>query len=168
MNLQFYIEKLEDSKVYKDFIKKNKAAYFYSGFFSMDKQGKDSQVHLDFFIPKSEGVFSFRVDGEEIVLSPITIYDEKVPEKISNKLDIDFDFYEKLILKEIKNQKIKNKIQKILFSLQKLDKKNHLIVTCFLSHFGLVKLHVCLEDNKISHFEKKSIFDMVSVFKKNK
>ena len=49
MNLQFYIEKLENSDVYKDFVKKNKNAYFYSGFFSIDKEGKDNQVHLDFF-----------------------------------------------------------------------------------------------------------------------
>ena len=165
MNLRFYIEKLEHSKEYKTFIKKNKDAYFYSGFFSVDKEGKDNQVHLDFFIPSSEEVFSFRVDGE-IALSPIIIYDEKVPEKISNKLDVDFGFYEDLILKEIENQKIKNKVQKFLFSLQRLDKKNYMIVTCFLSSFGLVKLHVCLKDNTISHFEKKSIFDMVSVFKK--
>jgi len=166
MNLQFYIEKLENSEIYKDFMKKNKGAYFYSGFFSVDKEGNDNQVHLDFFIPKPEGVFSFKVDGEKVVLSPITIYDEKIPEKISEKLDVDFDFYEKLIIKEIENQKIKNKVQKFLFSLQKLDKKNYLIVTCFLSSFGLVKLHLCLEDNKISHFEKKSIFDLVNVFKK--
>lgn len=165
MNLQFYIEKLEHSKEYKDFMKKYKDAYFYSGFFSVDKEGKDNQAHLDFFIPSSEEVFSFRVDGD-IALSPITIYDEKVPEKISDKLDVDFDFHEKLILKEVENQKIKNKIQKFLFSLQRLEDKNYMIVTCFLSSFGLVKLHVCLEDNKISDFEKKSIFDMVSVFKK--
>jgi len=166
MNLQFYTEKLAHSEEYKKFMKKHKDAYFYSGFFSVDKEGKDNQVHLDFFILNSEEVFSFRVDGQEIVLSPITIYDEKVPEKISNKLDVDFGFYENLILKEIENQKIKNKIQKFLFSLQRLENKDYLIVTCFLSNFGLVKMHICLEDNKISHFEKKSIFDMVSVFKK--
>ena len=166
MNLQFYMEKLENSDVYKDFIKKNKSAYFYSGFFSIDKEGKDNQVHLDFFVPKSEEVFSFKVDGEKIVLSPITIYDEKIPEDITSKLDIDFDFYEKLIIEKIQSQKIKNTMKKLLFSLQRLNKKNHLIVTCFLSSFVLVKLHICLENNKISHFEKKSIFDMVNVFKK--
>ena len=165
MNLQFYIEKLENSKEYKEFMKENKGAYFYSGFFSIDKEGKDNPANLDFFIPSPEEVFSFRVDGK-ITLTPITIFDNKIPEKISLKLNLDFDFYEKLILKEIENQKIKNKVQKILLSLQRLDNKNNLIVTVFLSHLGLIKMHICLEDNKISHFEKKSILDMVNVFKK--
>lgn len=166
MNLQFYFEKLEHSGVYDDFMKKNKGAYFYSGFFSIDKQGKDNQVHLDFFIPKKEEVFSFRVDGKEVILSPITIYDEKIPKKISTKLNIDFKEFEKIIFKEVEKKKIKNKIQKLLFSLQTKEKKAYLLVTVFLSNLGLLKLTIDIDSKEISDFEKKSIFDMVSVFKK--
>ena len=51
MNLQFYLEKLFASDEFKKFKKENKDAYFCSGFFSIDKQGRDNQQHLDFYIP---------------------------------------------------------------------------------------------------------------------
>jgi len=166
MNFQFYFEKLEHSEAYKDFMKKNKDAYFYSGFFSVDKQGKDNQVHLDFFIPSCEEVFSFKVDGQEVVLSPITIYDKKIPEKISSKIDINFDVFEKVILEEMEKRKIKNKVQKLLFGLQLKEKKTYLLTTIFLSGMGLIKLTIDIENKEISGFEKKSIFDMISILKK--
>jgi len=165
MNLQFYFEKLENSEAYKNFIKKNKDAYFYSGFFCLDKKGKDNQVHLDFFIPSSEEVFSFKIDGE-IVLSSITIYAKKVPEEISMKLDLNLDVFEKIILDEIEKKEVKKKVQKLLLGLQSKDKEIFLIATVFMSGMGLVKLNINVKSKEISEFEKKSIFDMISVLKK--
>ncbi len=55
MNFQFYLEKLENSDVFKNFKKQNPDAYLCSGFFVIDKQaGKNNQQHLDFFIPEAD------------------------------------------------------------------------------------------------------------------
>ena len=54
MNLQFYIEKLEHSEVFKKFIKDNSKAFLCSGFFVIDKEGKeDDKIHLDYFVPEN-------------------------------------------------------------------------------------------------------------------
>jgi hypothetical protein len=65
-------------------------------------------------------------------------------------------------------KKITNKIQKLIFSLQNVDKKDVLIGTIFLSGLGLIKVDVDLAENIFTEFEKKSLFDMIKIVKGNK
>lgn len=160
MNLQFYIEKLQNSDAFKEFIKENKDAYFCSGFFTIDKEGVDNQTHLDFYVPEKKEMFSFKLQkGVEKV--PVEMITENVPEMIGEKLDFDFNEVEKMIIEEMDKQKVKNKLQKIMISLQGLDEKSFLVCTIFVSMFGLLKIHIDLEKNEVVLFEKKSLFDIV-------
>jgi len=167
MKFQFYIEKLEHSKEYKNFIKKYKDAYFCSGFLSVDKEGKDNQIHLDFYSPSKKELFSFNLT-EGVKFSKIEIFDSRVPEKISSKLEFDLKDFEKLIEKELEKKKIKTKIKKFLFSLQKLEKKDFLIATIFISNLGLLKVHMDVELKKITSFEKKSFLNFFKIVKGKK
>ncbi len=162
MNLQFYLEKLHASDVFKEFMKQNKGAYLCSGFFTMDKEGKDNKRHLDFFVPALKKIFSFKLENSVDVI-PIELAIEKIPEKLSLDHDFDFEEIQKLIEEEMKKQGMKNKIQKIILSLQSFDGKTFLVGTVFVSMLGLLKVKIDLEDNKpkIVEFEKKSFFDMV-------
>ena len=162
MNFQFYLEKLHSSEVFKKFMKESPEAYICSGFFTIDAEGKDNQRHLDFYIPEKKQMFSFKLEKETEKI-PVELTIERVPEKLSTNFDFEFDETEKLILDEMEKQNIKNKLQKIIISLQNVKGKSLLICTVFISMLGLLKVHIGLEENKpkIVLFEKKSFFDMV-------
>ena len=63
-------------------------------------------------------------------------------------------------------KKIKNKIQKMIFSLQNLEKRDILLGTIFVSGLGMIKANIDLKDKRITEFEKKSLFDMMKIIKK--
>ena len=155
MNFNFYLEKLEHSKEFKKFKQENPEAFLCSGFFVIDKVGKDEKQHLDYCV--GDKVFSFQLE-QGIKL---------VPEKVSGG-DFNFDYVEKLIVGEMFEKKIKDKIQKILLSLQTKKGKNFFIGTVFISKMGMLQVKIGLPELKIIEFEKKSFFDMVNVFKKDK
>jgi len=160
MNLQFYIEKLKNSKEFIEFTEKNPSAYLCSGFFTIDLEGNDNQRHLDFYIPEKKEIFSFKLDlGIEKV--PVETTPENIPEKIPNNIDFNFEEIEKIITEEMKLQKVDNKLQKIIISFQKHKGKETLFCTVFVSMLGLVKINIDLEKRRVILFEKRSFFDML-------
>ncbi|MDP2628593.1 MAG: hypothetical protein Q8P15_01700 [Nanoarchaeota archaeon] len=167
MNLQFYLEKLHDSENFKKFMKENPEAYLCSGFFIIDKEGKDNKQHFDFFIPEKKETFSFQLEDncKEIKLDTL---DERIPEKVLLSDDVEFEYLEKLIVGEMFEQKINNKIQKILLSLQRLNGKDFLVGTVFISGLGILKVSIDIAEKKIIDFEKKSFFDMMKFKGKKK
>ena len=165
MNLQFYIEKLFESDVFKKFRKENKEAYLCSGFFSIDRQGTDNQQHLDFYVPSEKKMFSIKLENN-IELAPLENYDERIPEKLKENLDFDFDEIEEMLINKMKEENVNKQIQKLLFSLQNLNGKNFLIGTIFISGMGILKVTISLDENKIISFEKKSILEMFKIIKK--
>lgn len=165
MNLQFYLEKLSESEKFKEFMKENPKAYFCSGFFAIDKQEKGDKIHLDYFVPESKKMFSFQLENE-VEMVPVEQMPEKELEKIPDSLDFDFKEIENLIEERMEKEKIKNKVQKILLSLQKGEGKLFLLGTVFISGLGMIKIRIDLEEKKILDFEKKSFFDMMKIVKK--
>lgn len=163
MNLQFYLEKLHNSYEFEKFMKENPKAYLCSGFIVIDKEGKDNKQHFDFFVSKEKKIFSFQLE-EDYKKVEVERIDDKTPEEISP--DCDFDYIEKLITGEMFEKKINNKIQKILLSLQKLNGKDFLVGTVFISGLGILKVNIDIAEKKIIDFEKKSFFDMMKIVKK--
>jgi len=172
MNFQFYLEKLHNSDAFKEFISKNSEAYFCSGFFSLDvSDGRDNQRHIDYYIPLTKKIISFKLDSEDGVkdISQEARFDVEgdftVPEKLNENIDFDLNEIQKLIEEEIVKQKLETKIGKILVSLQRLEEKNLLVCTVFVSRFGLLKVNLGLESEngglEITQFGKKSLFDLV-------
>ncbi|MBA3064764.1 MAG: hypothetical protein KJ646_03080 [Nanoarchaeota archaeon] len=166
MNIQFYLEKLQGFAEFRKFIKKNPSAYLCSGFFSIDKEGKDNQQHLDYYVPDSKKMFSFQLE-DEIKLIPAQIFDGYVPSKLLVNNDVDFDDIEKLIMEKIKQENIQNKLQKILLSLQNKDDSDFFISTIFISGFGMLKLNIDISKMEVVLFEKKSFFDIMKIFKRD-
>jgi len=165
MNLQFYLEKLFASDEFQNFIKENPSAYFCSGFFSINMEGKENIIHIDYVIPETKKIFSFQLNNK-ISIIPVEQSGGVVLEDISPDINFDFEEIEKIIEDKMKEQEIKNKTQKILLSLQKINKRDFLIGTIFISGFGMIKIKIDLEKEEITEFEKKSFFDMMKIIKK--
>ena len=67
----------------------------------------------------------------------------------------------------MKKENLNDKIQKIMLSLQKIDGKDYVIATVFISMLGMLKVNISLPDKEITEFEKKSFFDIVKIKKGN-
>lgn len=164
MNLRFYFEKLETSEVFKNFMKAHPDAFLCSGFFIFDKTGKEKDnQHFDFYSPSGNKLESFQLENMQLV--PIDMLGA-LPNKLDLDIDFDFEEIEKMIEKKMESEGIKNKIQKVLFSLQNIDGKNLLLGTVFISMLGLIKVNIDLKENRIVEFEKKSLLDIIKVSKK--
>lgn len=170
MNFQFYLEKLQNSENYKKFIKENPKAYFCSGFFVIDLEQKSKEKmdkqHFDFYLSEQKKMLSFQIE-ESCKLVPVEIIDKRIPEKISEKINFDFDVVIKLIEERMQKENLKNKLQKILLSLQSLNNKPALIGTLFISNLGMIKIQIDLKKMELIVFEKKSFFDFLKI-KRNK
>ncbi|MDO8528881.1 MAG: hypothetical protein Q7S06_03245 [Nanoarchaeota archaeon] len=163
MNLQFYLEKLQSSDIFKEFIKENPTAFLCSGFFVIDKEINNNQTHFDFYIPEKNQMFSFKME-EKIEKIPVEIIVE-TPEKIQEDFDFSFDEIEKIIVKKIIDEKVSNKVQRILLSLQRKNNQDFLIGSIFVSAMAMIKVEIDLAEMKIISFEKKSFFDMIKIVK---
>ena len=167
MNLQFYLEKLHSSEVFKEFMKENPTAFLCSGFFIFDLESEtpENKYNLDFYSPSKKKVFSFQLE-KEVKFSPVDRQDEAIPERISMNENFDLDKIKEMIEREMEWKKINNKIQKMLLSLQSKEGKDFLLGTVFISGFGLVKVTIDLKEKRITDFEKKSFFDMLNIMRK--
>ncbi len=166
MNLQFYWEKLNDMNLFQKFLEDNKEAYLCSGFFIIDKKGEDNKQHFDYYLPNEKKIVSFEMEngGQKV---PIEHIGEKAPESLDMKDENDFNFefneVEDIVEKALEENKVKNKIEKIMVSLQKHPESKHLSMICtvFLSGLGMANIHIDIQEKKVIHFEKKSLFNMM-------
>jgi len=163
MNFQFYLEKLYDSKNFKEFIKENKNAYPCSGFFVIDLEKNQNQQHFDYFVPSINKIFSFKIENN---CEKVQIENQKT-QKLSMNYTFDLNDIKDMIAKKMQEEKINSKIQKILLSLQKVRKKELLVGTVFISNLGMIKVTINIIENKIIEFQKKSFLDMFRIIKKN-
>ncbi len=163
MNLQFYLEKLNSSDVFQEFMKENPTAFLCSGFFVIDKEKNNNQTHFDFFIPEQNKMFSFKLEDkiEKVPIEVIT----NIPEKIPEDIDFRFEDIEALLGKKVIDAKVSNKLQRILLSLQRKNNKDYLIGSIFVSAMAMIKIEIDLLEMKVISFEKKSFFDMIRVVK---
>jgi len=166
MNFQFYVEKLKSSQEYKKFMKENKDAFPCSCFFLMDKAGGAKQ-HIDFRIPSTGKMISFALENE-IEILPMDASDGKKMPKISLSHDFDFNDIEKLVLERMEQEGMKNKLQKMLLSMQNLNGKDFFSGTIFVSGLGLINMTLDITDMNITDFKKRSLLDMMTLFKKDK
>ena len=168
MKFQFYYEKLIDSEDYQKFVKENPLAFHSSGFFVLDLEnnGKDNSVHFDMFLEKPKPkMFSFKVTGN-VELLPVENFDPRIPEKLSMNYTFDLMNIKEKIEKKMQDEQIKGKLKKLLFSLQKLNKIDYLVINGFLDNMGMLKVTYDLSKKEITQIEKKSFLDMFKIIKK--
>ena len=167
MNFQFLLEKLVSSEEFRKFKDENPDAYAFGGFFSFDieNDGKNNQYSLDYFVPKFNKAVSFKLE-KGVEMLPITTQNGQKFSEIGANYSFDFNEFKELIEKEMVKKDMKDKIQKILYSLQSLDKEDYLLATVFLSGFGILQANIKIHNKEIVKFEKKGFMDFLKIVKK--
>ena len=166
MNFQFYFEKMTKSKEFVKFVKENKDAFLCSGFFAIDKKGQDNKQNIDYYVPSLDKMYSFKLN-DKVELIPVEDYGKGFkPEKISDNIDFDFNQIEEMIEDRMQQENIKNRVEKLLLSIQAKEKRTYILGTIFISNLALLKVKIDIDDMKIIDFQKMSFFDMMKVVKK--
>lgn len=160
MKIQPYVEKLNTSKEYKDFIKKYDDAFLVAGFFVLDLEMKKNIHQIDFYIPSKKKIAAFSLD-ERINLQLFDAVNEKIPEKLDIKTNIDLDALPGILEDEMKNRNITEDIKKIIAVIQNIKGRKIWDLNCILSGMDILKAHVEDESKTILKMEKTSFMDIV-------
>lgn len=154
MNLQFYKEKLENSKQFKQFKKNNPQAYLASAFFTFDLVKNTQESQLDYF---NKGKFmTFQLDNEIIMK-------EQEPMKKANPKNLpdsslDLAKLPEIVKKQLEKNKVQEKPSKIIAILTCEDNQPIFSLNCITSSMSVIKIKL---DDKGSciRFEKLNLFD---------
>lgn len=160
MKVQPYIDRLEKSKEYKDFIKEHKNAFLTAGFFVLDFEEKKNVHQLDFYIPKQHKVAAFTF-GDGIKLQLMELMNEKVPGKLDVEVKTDLDSLHGILEDEMKNRTITGEIKKIVAVLQSIDGKALWNLNCVLSGMEILRAHVDDGTKSVLKMEKFSMMDLI-------
>ncbi|MBX4196028.1 hypothetical protein KW805_00365 [Candidatus Pacearchaeota archaeon] len=158
MKLAPYIDKLNSSASYKDFMKKYKDSFMIAGFFILDlDQGKN--IHqIDYFIPSQKKIAAFTLDGQ-VTVQILESMSKKAPEKMDIKTNIDLDELAGILEDEMKNRSITEEIRKVIAILQMNEGKKIWNLNCVLSGMSILRAHVDDESKTVLKMERSSIMD---------
>lgn len=168
MNLSKLISKIENSAEFSKFKKENPKAELCAGFFILDFKPKHETYSLDY--KTEDKIFSFSLgENEEITQKEEEIMEGKNKlEPINSRVEIDIENLKEVCEEEFLNNKIGKKIEKIIAILQKKDDKTIWNLTCMAEGFSIILMNVDSLTGEVLKFEKKSLFDIVTIKKKEK
>ena len=160
MKFSHYLERVVDSKEYKQFSREYKNAYLCAGFFVLDfEEGKD--IHqVDFYLPKRNKIAAFLLDNG-LTYKLAEAMNEKEPEQIKGTIKMDLDKLKGIVQDEMKNHTITERVMKMIAILQSVDGKKVWNLNCILSGMALLKVHIDDANGDILKFEKASFLDFV-------
>jgi len=165
---------LKQNQKFKEFSQKNPKPVPCAGFFVLDFKNSQEQYTLDYKV--NDDIFSFKINPEtnQVQMQQEEIMDKTKPlEEISLNIKLEISEIKDIVNKELEKNNIKNPIEKIICVLQSLSLGKddlsgkplgcHTIwnLTCMLSMFNIIMIHIDALDGKVLKFEKKSLFDFV-------
>ena len=161
MKIQPYVEKLEASQEYKDFISKYGDAYMVAGFFVLDLEGKHNVHQIDFFVPSENKIAAFSLDeGVKLKLLDM-MHPDKSPEKLDMRTEVDLEALEGILEDGMKNRNMSEDVKKIIAVVQNIEGKKIWNLNCVLSGMEILKAHIEDESKSVLKMEKASVMDYI-------
>ena len=160
MKLRPYVDKLNNSKEYKQFTKDNNDAFVMAGFFVIDYEFGNNIHQIDYFLPSKKKIAAFTLDGKVNVQILKTI-NNKTPEKLDLNTKVDLDVLKGILEDEMKNRTITGEIRKMIAILQCVDGKQIWNINCVLSGMELLRVHVEDSSKSVLKMEKSSIMELL-------
>lgn len=160
MKIKPYVNKLHNSKQYKDFAKKNAGAFMMAGFFILDLESKKNIHQIDYYVPSSKKVAAFTLD-KGVNMQMLSLMNSKVPEKLDIATKVDLDALYGILEDEMKNRNITDDVKKIIAVVQTIDGKKIWNLNCLLSGMGILRAHIDDDSRTVLKMEKASLLDYI-------
>jgi len=161
MKIKPYVEKLEKSAKYKEFVKKYPNAFLAAGFFIIDVETGKNVHQIDFYVPKENKIAAFTLDGAKVDFQIQTAMNKKVPQVLSLDTKIDLDALEGILRDEMRNRGMSEDIKKIIAIIQNIDGKKVWNLNCVLTGMEVLKSHVEDESKTVLKIEKISLMELM-------
>ena len=159
MKISHYIKRVEESKEFEKFKKKNPSAYLCAGFFVYDFETGNEMHQIDYAISNNK-IATFNLDdGIKFKVSKQALKKE-IPE-LKGKTKTDLDALKGIVEDEMKNRTVTDKIKKIIMVYHILDDKPIWNLQCITDGMGIISVHIDDTDQSILKFEKFSMMDMI-------
>jgi len=158
MNLQFYIEKLESSEIFKKFKSKNPKAYLSSAFFNLDLINNLTEIQLDYFLPTQNKFTIFKLN-KQIIKQTQSAFSSSKPEPINNS-NLDINQLPKICQNLLQANKINEKLIKIIAILNSQNNLSIFNLNLITSSMGVIKVKLN-DEAKCLSFEKLNLFDFI-------
>ncbi len=160
MKIQPYIQKLNTSQQYKQFMEKYSDAFLVAGFFVLDFEMGQNIHQIDFYIPSKKKFAAFTLD-KGINLQILDAAIDRAPEKLEIKTNIDLDALHGILEDEMRNRNMTEEIKKIIAVIQNVKGKKIWNVNCVLSGMEILKAHIEDESETILKMEKTSFMEIM-------
>lgn len=161
MKFQPYVEKLEQSPKYKEFILQYPKAFVVAGFFILDLEEGKNVHQIDFYIPSEKKIAAFTLDGE-VTLQILDMMDSsKVPQQLDLSVSTDLDALQGILTDEMRNRGMSENIRKIIAVIQNVDGKKVWNLNCVLTGMEILKSHVEDESQTVLKIERASILEVM-------
>src|SRR3989338_6652047 len=107
MKIRPYVEKLEQSEEYKNFMLKYPDSFLVAGFFILDMETMQNVHQIDFYVPSKKKIAAFTLDGQvSLQLMDMLSKGGKKPEKLNIEINTDLDALSGIITDEMRNRGI--------------------------------------------------------------
>lgn len=156
-------KRITESEAFKMFSRENPDSEMVIGFFILNLESGTSQEQLDF--KTKDKIFSFSVNqDDEIIVNQeelVESFEDKKLQKISPEIKVDLEDLKNIVQNKLNEEKIQNKLEKIIAILQINEKEEVWNLTCIL--YGLAIIHILVnpQSGEITKFERKSMSDFV-------
>jgi len=145
--IRTFFKKVEGSKEFSEFKKKNPRAYLCAGFFVLDFETGEHVRQIDYVLPNKKIATFTLNNGVKIKISEQPIKKKLLEIKTKPKTDIDALYG--IVEDEMKNQMVTDKIKKIIAVLHIMDGKLIWNLQCILDGLNIVQVHVNDSDQSI-------------------
>lgn len=163
MKFSQVLDKIESSKEFSEFIKKNPKAYLCAGFFVLDfdPTTKEKEAgQLDYALANNR-IFTFSIQDNKVMIKEAEKvlkkenYKSKIRE-INPRLKIEVDELEAVVTKAFSKNKIQGKLGKIIAVLQNFEGKQIWNLTCMIDLFSIVMIHIDSQTGEVLKCERKT------------
>lgn len=144
-----------------DFYEKHRESFLIAGFFILDFETGQNITQIDYYIPKEKKVAAFNINAEGAELKILEMLNEKIPEKLDVKTNVDLDAIKGILEDEMKNRSITDEIRKIIAVIQTIEGKKIWNVNCVLSGMEILKAHIEDESKSVLRMERASVIDFL-------
>ena len=160
MKIKPYVEKLNSSKEFKEFMQKYPNSFMVAGFLVLDLEMGKNIHQIDYYIPSEKKFAAFTLDSK-VQLQLLNSINEKVPEKLDMATNTDLDALYGIIEDEMKNRSMTSEVKKIIAVLQNIKGKKIWSLNCLLSGMEILKAHVEDSSKTVLKMEKNSLIDLM-------
>jgi len=163
MKFKEVYEKIQESKIFKNFREKNPDAEFCAGFFVMDYLSNDTKSSVDYKIGEKIFTFDLTKDGDVLIKEDRLMDIPDVPKltKIKPEVRVELDEIKGIVGIQALDHGISAKLHKIIAVLQEYEGKQTWNLTCVFDQLIILHIIVDSETGKILKYERKSMMDLI-------